>query len=204
MDAPPPRGIMERRELLRVLASAAALSLLPSEKALAAWSRVAAGAFPTNGLNDAQMALVRAAADTIIPRTDTPGATDVGVHQFVNVIVSEYAKDEERARLLAGLDGIDARATSQSGVVFSQLDPTARGTLIESVESGPRDVEPARSWWQLKGLVVHGYFTSEPVMKDVLKTVVMPGRFEGAAPVQITRKPSQVRVPPSEEAMLHD
>lgn len=203
MDAPPPRGIMERRELLRVLASAAALSLLPSEKALAAWSRVAAGAFPTNGLNDAQMALVRAAADTIIPRTDTPGATDVGVHQFVNVIVSEYAKDEERARLLAGLDGIDARATSQSGVVFSQLDPTARGTLIESVESGPRDVEPARSWWQLKGLVVHGYFTSEPVMKDVLKTVVMPGRFEGAAPVQITRKPSQVRVPPSEEAMLH-
>jgi hypothetical protein len=37
----------------------------------------------------------------------------------------------------------------------------------------------------------------------VLKTVVMPGRFEGAAPVQIKKKPSQVRVPPSEEAMLH-
>jgi hypothetical protein len=203
MDAPPCRGIMERRELLRVLASAAALSLLPSEKALAAWSRVAAGASPTNGLNDAQMALVRAAADTIIPRTDTPGATDVGVHQFVNVIVSEHAKDDERVALLAGLDAIDARAMSQSNVAFSGLDAEARGKLIESFESGPRDVEPARSWWQLKGLVVHGYFTSEPVMKDVLKTVVMPGRFEGAAPVQIKKKPSQVRVPPSDEAMLH-
>jgi hypothetical protein len=194
---------MERRDLLRALASAAALSLLPSEKALAAWSRVAAGASPTNGLNDAQMALVRAVADTIIPRTDTPGATDVGVHQFVNVIVSEHAKDDERARLLTGLDAIDARATSQSNVAFSKLDAEARGKLIEGLESGPRDVEPARSWWQLKGLVVHGYFTSKPVMKDVLKTVVMPGRFEGAAPVQIKRKPSQVRVPPSEEAMLH-
>ena len=194
---------MERRELLRVLASAAALSLLPSEKALAAWSRVVAGVSPTNGLSEAQMALVRAVADTIIPRTDTPGATDVGVHQFVNVIVSEHAKEDERAALLAGLDAIDARATSQSGAVFSKLDADARGKLIESLESGPRDVEPARSWWQLKGLVVHGYFTSEPVMKDVLKTVVMPGRFEGAAPVQIKKKPSQVRVPPSEEAMLH-
>jgi gluconate 2-dehydrogenase gamma chain len=194
---------MERRELLRVLASTAALSLLPSEKALAVWSRVAAGASPTNGLSDAQMALVRAAADTIIPRTDTPGATDVGVHQFVNVIVSEHAKDDERAALLAGLDAIDARATSQSGVVFSKLDAEARGKLIEVLETGSREAEPARSWWRLKGLVVHGYFTSEPVMKDVLKTVVMPGRFEGAAPVQIKKKPSQVRVPPSEEAMLH-
>jgi hypothetical protein len=194
---------MERRDLLRALASAAALSLLPSHRALAAWSRVTAGAFPTNGLNDAQMALVRAVADTIIPRTDTPGATDVGVHHFVNVIVSEYAKDDDRARLLAGLDAIDARATSQSSAVFSGLDTEARGKLIEALETGPRDVEPARSWWQLKGLVVHGYFTSEPVMKDVLKTVVMPGRFEGAAPVQIKKKPSQVRVPPSEEAMLH-
>jgi hypothetical protein len=196
---------LERRDLLRAVASAAALSLLPSEKALAAWSRVAisAGAAPTNGLSDAQMALVRAAADTIIPRTDTPGATDVGVHQFVNVIVSEHASDGERAALLAGLDAIDARATSQSGAVFSKLDPDARGKLIEALETGSREAEPARSWWQLKGLVVHGYFTSEPVMKDVLKTVVMPGRFEGAAPVQIKKKPSQVRVPPSEEAMLH-
>jgi gluconate 2-dehydrogenase gamma chain len=196
---------MERRDLLRALASAAALSLLPSEKALAAWSRVAAsaGAALANGLSDAQMALVRAAADTIIPRTDTPGATDVGVHQFVNVIVSEHAKDDERAALLAGLDAIDARAVSQSGVVFSKLDSDARGRLIEALETGSRETEPARSWWQLKGLIVHGYFTSEPVMKDVLKTVVMPGRFEGAAPVQIKKKPSQVRVPPSEEAMLH-
>jgi hypothetical protein len=194
---------MERRDLLRALASAAALSLLPSDRALAAWSRVAAGTFPTNGLNDAQMALVRAAADAIIPRTDTPGATDVGVHQFVNVIVAEHAKDDDRAALLAGIDAIDARAMSQSSAVFSGLDTETRGKLIEALESGPRDVEPARSWWQLKGLVVHGYFTSEPVMKDVLKTVVMPGRFEGAAPVQIKKKPSQVRVPPSEEAMLH-
>ena len=198
-----PKSIMERRDLLRALASAAALSLLPSERAMAAWSRVAAGLSPTNGLSDTQMALVRAIADTIIPRTETPSATDVGVQQFVNVIVSEHATDEERTVFLAGLDAIDARARSESSVPFAGLAPDARGKMIGALETGPRGAQPARTYWRLKGLVVHGYFTSEPVMKDVLKTVVMPGRFEGAAPVQIKKKPSQVRVPPSEEAMLH-
>jgi hypothetical protein len=123
----------------------------------------------------------------------------------VNVIVAEYAKEEDRAKFLAGLDAIDARAKNESKALFSDLSPEARGKLIESLESGPRDVEPAQTYWRLKGLIVHGYFTSEQVMKDVLKVVVMPGKFEGAAPVAIKKRPSDVKVPPSEamEAHLH-
>jgi hypothetical protein len=194
---------MERRDLLRALASAAALSLLPSERAVAAWSRVLTAAPPTNGLSDAQMALVRSVADTILPRTTSPSATDVGVEHFVNVIVAEYSKDDERTAFLAGLDAIDARARAESGSAFTDLSTEARGTMIESLERGARNGEPAQTYWRLKGLVVHGYFTSEPVMKEVLKVEVMPGRFEGAAPVQIKKKPSDVRVPPSDEAMFH-
>jgi len=188
---------MERRDLLRALASAAALSVLPNDKALAAWSRVATGIPTPNGLNGAQMALVRTIADTIIPRTDTPSATDVGVHRFVDVIVAEYATDEDRTKALAGLDAIDARARSESNVVFAELSPEARGKFIESLESAPKDAEPAQTYWRLKRLIVHGYFTSEPVMKDVLKVVVMPGKFEGSAPVAIRKRPSTVQVPPS-------
>lgn len=195
---------MERRDLLRAVASAAALSLLPSERALAAWSRVAAGMVATNGLNGAQLAFVRAVADTILPRTDTPSATDVGVERFVDVIYSEYAKDDERKEFVAGIDAIDAHAKSAGNAAFVDLDSAARGKVIESLETGPKDAEPSRSWWRLKGLIVHGYFTSEPVQKNVLKVEVMPGRFEGAAPVQLKKKPSAVVVPPSdEEAHVH-
>src|SRR4051812_27657297 len=116
---------MERRDLLRVFASAAALSLLPNQKAVAAWARVANGVAPSNGLSDAQMMLVRAVADTIIPRTDTPSATDVETHHFINVIVSEYAKDDDRTKFLAALDAIDARAKSESNVTFADLSPEA-------------------------------------------------------------------------------
>jgi hypothetical protein len=134
------------------------------------------------------MTLVRAIADTLIPRTDTPSATDVGVHEFVDVIVAEQLADDDRVKALAGLDAIDARAVSTANAKFAELSEEARGAFIQSLESGPRDGEPARTYWRLKGLVVHGYFTSEQVMKEVLKTMVMPGKFEGAAPVQIKRQ----------------
>lgn len=181
---------MERRDLLRTLASATALTILP-HNTLEAWSRVASGA-PTlggsAGLSDAHMALVRAIADTLIPRTDTPSATDVGVHRFIDVIFAEYLTDEERTAAVNGMTAIDERAMSTSNVVFADLSDDAKGNVIESLETGPRSAEPARTYWQLKGLVVRGYFTSEPVMKNVLKHVVMPGRFEGAAPVQLQRR----------------
>jgi hypothetical protein len=56
--------------------------------------------------------------------------------------------------------------------------------VLTAIEHAPsRREEPMRTYWRLKGLVVHGYFTSERVSKDVLHVEVMPGRFEGSAPL---------------------
>jgi hypothetical protein len=46
-----------------------------------------------------------------------------------------------------------------------------------------RETPEARAYARLKRLVVHGYFTSERVQKEVLKTEIMPGRFEGNVPM---------------------
>lgn len=193
---------MERRDLLRVIASATALTLLPNEKALAAWARVSrpGEASLPNGLSDAQLAVVRALADTIIPRTDTPGATDVGTHRFVDVLYSEYATDEERAKMDAALEAMDAHARTESNVVFADLTPEARGKIIASMESGDRKQEPAAAYWRLKGAIIHGYFTSEPVWKNVLQVQVMPGRFDGSAPVKIRKRPAANKVTPGGDA----
>lgn len=189
---------MKRRELLRTLASAAALAVVPDQNLAAAWSRVASGIPLQNALSPAHLALVRAIADTIIPRTNTPGANDVGVHKFVDVIVNEYLSDTERVAALAGLDAIDARARAESNVTFAALSADKRSAMIDDLEKGDRSAEPSQTYWRLKGLVVHGYFTSERVMRDVLKVTVMPGKFEGAAPVTIKRRPSGTATPKSE------
>jgi hypothetical protein len=173
---------MQRRDLLRAFGGATALALFPLD-AVAAWSRVASGLRVAEGLSDAQLALVGAIGDAVLPRTDSPSATDVAVPAFVNVIVGENYTDAQRRSFLSGLDALDAKAKADTGSAFADLAPAARGTFIESLETASRNDEPARTYWRLKGLVIHGYFTSERVMKDVLHTQIMPGRFDGAAPM---------------------
>jgi hypothetical protein len=187
---------MQRRDLLKTLAAATAAAFIPRD-AMAVWARVASGVRPVGGLTDGQLALVGAIADTILPRTDSPSATDVGVPAFVDVIVSENYTDAERAAFLAGLDALDSwtpppapSATTDSTAVrttrpipFAGVSLEERGQILDAIEHAPRRGEPMRTYWRLKGLVVHGYFTSERVSKDVLHVEVMPGRFEGSAPL---------------------
>jgi len=157
---------MDRRTLLKSLVAAGTVGLIPHD-AFAAWERVASGLVPTDGLTDAQLARIGAIADMILPRTDSPSATDVGVPAFVNVIVSENYSDAERSTFIADLD---------------ELDPD----LIDEIEAMKnRRSEPARTYWRLKDLIIHGYFTSEPVMDNVLHYVVMPGKFDGAAAMPV-------------------
>jgi len=40
-----------------------------------------------------------------------------------------------------------------------------------------------RTFGELKRLTVYAYFTSETVQKNVLKTVMWPGRYDGCVPV---------------------
>ena len=185
---------MQRRDLLRAFGAATALAFIPRD-AMAAWERVASGIRPAAGLTDAQIALVGAVADTILPRTDSPSATDVRVPAFVDVIVSENYTDAERTAFLAGLDTLNTwtpvtagsdttTQATRSSRAFADLTNDERGAVVTAIEHAPsRREEPMRTYWRLKGLVIHGYFTSERVSKDVLHVEVMPGRFEGSAPL---------------------
>jgi hypothetical protein len=73
---------------------------------------------------------------------------------------------------------------SRPSRAFADLTNDERSAVLTAIEHAPsRREEPMRTYWRLKGLVIHGYFTSERVSKDVLHVEVMPGRFEGSAPL---------------------
>lgn len=172
---------MDRRDLLRGLGAVAALTLFSGE-VKAAWSRAATPIRPADGLTDAQLAVVATIADVIIPRTDTPGALDVRVPAFIDALVSESWPEVDRNNFRTGLDQLQTLIGSASG-----SDLTA---LIDDLEARTdRRAEPQRTYWQLKSLIVHGYFTSERVSKDVLRVEIMPGSFNGAAPLTLERAP---------------
>ena len=182
-------GPVKRRELLRAAGAAAALSFIP-RNAEAAWARVLAGYQTPRGLTPDQRALVTTIADTIFPRTDTPSASDVGVTDWVNLIVAEYYADDVRTSFLQGLDAIDASVRASRGQPLGALRATAQAEVVGTLDSpADRRTVEARTYGRLKGLVVYGYFTSERVQRDVLRSNSFHDRFQGAADHPVRRRP---------------
>jgi len=169
---------MNRRELLAVLGAVAASPALaqanPEE-------RLALGRLlhhtpqgPLRALTAAQHTLLSEVADLVIPRTDTPGALDVRVPEFIDLLLADWYDAAERDRMLAGLNEIGLR----------RQGPSPLAAVLETLD-GTRG-EPASAEWafeRFKSLIVYGYFTSEAVQRDVLRYNPLPGRFDGCVPL---------------------
>jgi len=191
---------MQRREVVRCLGAALALPFLPrsAEAAIEAGEllhlRLGGGEVPFRTLNGAQQALVTDIAEMIIPETDTPGATSVKVPQFIDLILSEWASDDEKTVFLAGLADIDARASAlgSSNVQpqsqarasrFVELAVTQKTELLTALDAARAEVTGAGlAFGRLKGLTVYGYFTSKAVQEDILKTRILFSGYQGNVP----------------------
>jgi hypothetical protein len=174
---------IDRRTLIHhLLKSGLALGLMPGFGE-AAWSAVATGSSkPAPALDAKQNSMIAVVADAVLPRSDTPGAADLGVVPWIEVIVSDYFPAERRAIFLDDLKAMDDFALAKSGARLAALKGDALGAVMASLDAacGKKDQTPAqRGYVQLKELIVYGYFTSKPVQQDILKVVIIPGRFDG-------------------------
>ena len=178
---------MQRREVVRFLGAALALPFLPrgAEAAIQLGERLHArlGDVPFRTLNPAQQALVTNIAEMIIPETDTPGATSVKVPEFIDLILTEWASDDERATFLAGLGDIDARASTMGQSRFVDLTPARKTELLTLLDAANSDKSGAGlALARLKALTVYGYFTSKPVEQDILKVQMYFNGYQGNVP----------------------
>lgn len=78
--------------------------------------------------------MVVAIADAIIPETETPGARAAQVDQFVDTLLSDHAAADDKARFLAGLTRLEARArrTHQKG--FTELTPAQQAEMVGEMD----------------------------------------------------------------------
>jgi len=189
---------MQRREMLKVIGTAAALPFVPARADAAVRlaesvhrrldaERAATGAGRAlRVFSPEQNALVTTIAEMIIPETDTPGATSVHVNAFLDLLLAEWSSDDDRTRFLAGLDAIDHETRATYGKRFVELAEPDRVVTLHALDAMRDEREGAgRSFGELKRLTVYAYFTSEPVQKNVLKTVMWPGRYDGCVSVAL-------------------
>ena len=95
---------MHRRDLFRILGAGAVLPILTPETFAFFQSAQPAKAYALRTLNAHQNETVLAMIDQIIPATDTPGAKGARVNEFIDVILTEWATEEERKKMREDAD----------------------------------------------------------------------------------------------------
>ncbi len=146
-------------------------------------------AFKPVFLSEDQARLVAEVAEIIIPKTDTPGAKDVGVPGFIDLMLKDCYKKEDQDRYLAGLTEFDNAAKTAYGEAFLDLDPAQQAEHVKKVHDAA--IEATRSGelkerpfiLTTKELTVTGFFTSEPGATQVLQYAPVPGAYHGCLPL---------------------
>jgi gluconate 2-dehydrogenase gamma chain len=175
---------LTRREAIQRAALLLGLAISPSIVTGVMQAQTPATATPGKPryLTARDYAVAAAAAERIIPRTDTPGARDVGVPDFIDLMWGEYLTWEEKQKFTAGLSELFGAAMNTHGKFYEQLPPEHQDRILREVGEDSRLDE--RSFFHLiKELTVVGYFSSEPVGKKVLRYDPIPGPYRGCVPL---------------------
>jgi gluconate 2-dehydrogenase gamma chain len=178
---------MNRREMLLLLAGTATVPSDVFAIGRKVHQRVRAGTL--RALTPQQNETVATIAELIIPKTDTPGARDAGVPAFIDVMLADWADDDQRKMFTAGLADVDARSRTAFGKTFVEGTPAQQAKILEDLDyelARLRDTKSDTSknfMSAMKWLTLTGYYTSEVGATAEQHYRVVPGRYEPCYPM---------------------
>src|SRR5215472_2636089 len=126
---------MKRRSLVVAAAGAmAALPLLPPD--VQAFTRAVRARMGSSlrTLDPHQHTTVATVADLIIPATDTPPASAGNVAEFIDVVLSGWYADDDKAAFLTGLTDLDAKAHDAFAKDFVDGTPAQQAALLHELD----------------------------------------------------------------------
>lgn len=138
-------------------------------------------------LSPSQDKLLANLAELIIPVTDTPGAKDLKVHDYIKVMVADCHEPEVQKIFFNGLDTVENLSEKRFGRAFSALDAAQQKQILKRLESSGEEKEK-EFYALLKGLTIQGYMTSEYVMTNLTGYQLVPGHYNGCVPVSSESK----------------
>lgn len=158
---------MERRDVIKLGAAATLSASLGIGDALAQ----SPGSTPTAPafFTPEEFALVDELSEMIIPADEhSPGARAANVAAYIDARLAEAWEEPDKVTWREGLKLVDGLCRDASGKAFVQASPDERvAVLTRMAQNEARPQAPAEVFFaELKGRVVHAYYTSKIGMKD--------------------------------------
>lgn len=166
---------MNRRRLIKNLGLGAAAAV-----ALPSWAKNwTTDSLPaTPALKKAEEDMLKLLIDTLIPKTNTPGALEMGVDKYVKAMISTMHTDEDQKEFYNQLGGFNNYVEKEYQFGFSELSSDGRAKCLSSLET--EEDEKLRNFYGLiKNYTVQGYTGSEWYMTEKAGYQYAPGYGHG-------------------------
>ena len=157
------------------------------------------GPYKFRTLSAVQRETISELTEAIIPATDTPGAKDAKVDEFIDIILTEWSTAEEKAEFLTGLAAFDAHCVQDFGQRFARCTRQQRTEFLVEADTELTSARAARRAWregngprpadhrklffhQIRSLTVSGYYSSQPGYTKERKQALIPGIYKPCMP----------------------
>jgi hypothetical protein len=201
---------MNRRELLRMVAVVTGGAVVGGEFFLAGCKNPDAGAHLA--FEEPDIAFLDEVAETIFPKTATPGAKDAKVGQFMTVMVNDCYNKKDQEAFHQGMKQLDEACNKMHGHSFMKATPEHRKELLISLEKEAKEYQERRKtfneeqdakekaekergnkafeketmpnhyYLMMKQLTIMGYFTSKEGRTGATRYEPVPGKYIGNLP----------------------
>ena len=172
---------MQRRSAIKNLAlTIGGTIVLPSWAN--AWNKESFQNSPFN-ISPSQENLLAEIVETIVPKTDTPGAKELNIHQFTIKMVADCYDKKSQETFAKGFDLIDIAVKKDFSKSFVECDAKQKLAILNKMSNSENSDE--KSFVRLvKNLTIQGYLSSEYVMTNLRIYEFAPARYHGCVPVK--------------------
>jgi hypothetical protein len=122
--------------------------------------------------------------DTILPKTSSPAASEVGVDKTIDVMVGTVYKKADREafreRFLVLQEFLEEQG---GGKAFYKLSAEEKLKLLKQLESEEGTADARSAYLELKQQTVAYYLSTEEVAKNFLNFLPIPGGYEACIPL---------------------
>ena len=168
-----------------------------------------AGVGASSTFTETDIAFLDEVAETIFPKTLTPGAKDAKVGQFMTVMVTDCYEEKDQKAFHEGIKNLDEACNKMHGHSFMKASPEHRKELLTSIDKEAKEYQdkrrkfneqqdekakeekakgnndfkketmPPHYFTLMKQLTITGYFTSKEGRTGATRYEPVPGKYIG-------------------------
>jgi hypothetical protein len=126
---------------------------------------------------------------TLIPTTDTPGASETGASLFILKMLDDCSSKTDQVKFFKGLKQLDDASRKMAGTTFVETSGAGREAILTAIGDKKIPEDELNFFYSTaRKLTILSYSSSQYFLTKVQVYELVPGRWHGCVPVTQTKK----------------